>query len=397
VLVSVLPRVWGQPLPAIVAPRSRSTARMIRRASGKNLTGASASASAAAPKARETKMPRLEDFVSRCDWTGALTLLDFHRRSGDETEDTLPWIAYCAYHLGDFRKALETYTEIEEVSVQTERCGSSHSALQMVGKSAMTCLGRACCHYFVGDYTAAVAAARESPEDSPLKNRVMFHCAHKLGDEDLLVACHDRLRSTKFDQLSLAAVHYLRSHYQEATDIYKRLNYENPDDLALHMYMAMCYYKLDYYDVSLKILNVYLQHAPHSPAALNLKACNHFRLYNGKAAEAELRALVDVSGDSSVIEESAALKHNMVVFRGGVDAARVLPPLLGIVPEARINLVVYFLKTGEIAEAYRVIRDVEPSVPVEYIVKAVVHAEMGQASGDREQLRHAQQYFQLGK
>jgi intraflagellar transport protein 56 len=26
---------------------------------------------------------------------------------------------------------------------------------------------------------------------------------------------------------------------------------------------------------------------------MNLKACNHFRLYNGKAAEAELKALAD--------------------------------------------------------------------------------------------------------
>jgi intraflagellar transport protein 56 len=51
----------------------------------------------------------------------------------------------------------------------------------------------------------------------------------------------------------------------------------------------MCYYKLDYYDVSLEILAVYLQAYPDSPTAVNLKACNHFRLYNGKAAEAELK------------------------------------------------------------------------------------------------------------
>lgn len=51
----------------------------------------------------------------------------------------------------------------------------------------------------------------------------------------------------------------------------------------------MCYYKLDYYDVSLEILAVYLQAFPDSPTAINLKACNHFRLYNGKAAEAELK------------------------------------------------------------------------------------------------------------
>mmetsp|Transcript_106834 Transcript_106834/g.310015 ORF Transcript_106834/g.310015 Transcript_106834/m.310015 type:complete len:84 (-) Transcript_106834:1150-1401(-) len=51
----------------------------------------------------------------------------------------------------------------------------------------------------------------------------------------------------------------------------------------------MCYYKLDYYDVSLEILAVYLQAHPDSAIAVNLKACNHFRLYNGRAAEAELK------------------------------------------------------------------------------------------------------------
>ena len=51
------------------------------------------------------------------------------------------------------------------------------------------------------------------------------------------------------------------------------------------MYVALCYYKLDYYDVSQEVLAVYLQHYPDSAIAINLKACNHFRLYNGKAAE----------------------------------------------------------------------------------------------------------------
>ena len=57
------------------------------------------------------------------------------------------------------------------------------------------------------------------------------------------------------------------------------------DFLALKVYVALCYYKLDYYDVSQEVLAVYLQSIPDSTIALNLKACNHFRLYNGKAAE----------------------------------------------------------------------------------------------------------------
>lgn len=62
-----------------------------------------------------------------------------------------------------------------------------------------------------------------------------------------------------------------RINVPKATDIYKRLLLENRDDLALNVYVAMCYYKLDYYDVSLEILAVYLQAFPDSAVAMNLK------------------------------------------------------------------------------------------------------------------------------
>ena len=34
---------------------------------------------------------------------------------------------------------------------------------------------------------------------------------------------------------------------------------KNRDFLALNVYVALCYYKLDYYDVSQEVLAVYLQ------------------------------------------------------------------------------------------------------------------------------------------
>ena len=63
------------------------------------------------------------------------------------------------------------------------------------------------------------------------------------------------------DQLSLAAMHFLRGHYQvgrlparlmvadggggqEATDVYKRVLLEQRDNIALNVYVALCYYKL---------------------------------------------------------------------------------------------------------------------------------------------------------
>ena len=76
---------------------------------------------------------------------------------------------------------------------------------------------------------------------------------------------------------------------QEATEVYKRLLLEHRDFLALNVYLALCYSKLDYFDVSSEMLEGYLQQYPDSAAAINLKACNLFKLYTGKAAEAEIK------------------------------------------------------------------------------------------------------------
>lgn len=60
-------------------------------------------------------------------------------------------------------------------------------------------------------------------KNHPLKMRLLFHLAHKLNDEDRLLELHGTLRNTIEDQLSLASMHYLRAHYQDAIDIYKRI------------------------------------------------------------------------------------------------------------------------------------------------------------------------------
>ena len=57
-----------------------------------------------------------------------------------------------------------------------------------------------------------------------------------------------------------------------------------------------------------------------------------------------------------------------------------LPPLIDVIPEARLNLVIYYLKNEEVNEAYNLIKDMECVVPKEYILKAVVHAVIGQST-----------------
>jgi len=243
-------------------------------------------------------------------------------------------------------------------------------------------------------YNEADDAAKLAP-DSPLKTRILFHTAHKLNDESAMMAHHQALTDTLEDQLCLAAIQYLRSHFQETTDIYKRLLVEDREHWALNVYIAFCYYKLDYYDVALEILQTYLTNFPHSITAVNLKACSHYQLYNGKAAEAELKVLQQASNSGNIFNDHDLLLHNLVVFRNGENAVQVLPPLLDIIPEARLNLVIYYLRTGEEAEAYNLIKDLEPAVPREYILKGVVFAALGQKTGSRDHLKLAQQLFQL--
>lgn len=60
-----------------------------------------------------------------------------------------------------------------------------------------------------------------------LSNRLQFHLSHKFNDEKRLMGYHQNLRDQIEDQLSLASIHYLRSHYQEAIDIYKRILLDN--------------------------------------------------------------------------------------------------------------------------------------------------------------------------
>jgi len=76
----------------------------------------------------------------------------------------------------------------------------------------------------------------------------------------------------------------------------------------------------------------------------------------------------------------------MVVFREGEGALQILPALVDILSEARLNLVIYYLKQGENEEAYELIKDIEPAIPQEYILKAIVSVVVGQEKGDVQQI-----------
>ena len=91
---------------------------------------------------------------------------------------------------------------------------------------------------------------------------------------------------------------------------------------------------------------------------MNLKACNHFRLYNGKAAEAELKVLADLG---HTLQGNDLIRHNMVVFQQGEGALRVLPQLVDYIPEARLNLVRTRLRIAGARAARRMVHQRTPT------------------------------------
>ena len=63
--------------------------------------------------------------------------------------------------------------------------------------------------------TSFIFSYHFSGPDDALKIRLLFNIAHRTADENKLMTFHQKLKEKKEDQLSLAAVHYLRSHHQE--------------------------------------------------------------------------------------------------------------------------------------------------------------------------------------
>nr|KAF6338634.1 tetratricopeptide repeat domain 26 [Pipistrellus kuhlii] len=222
-------------------------------------------------KKKGRKMPKLEELLSQRDFTGAITLLEFKRHVGEQEEDTNLWIGYCAFHLGDYKRALEEYENV----TKEENCNPE------------VWVNLACTYFFLGMYKQAEAAGFKAPK-SRLQNRLLFHLAHK----------------------------------------------------------------------------------------------------------AELKSLMD-NASSSFEFAKELIRHNLVVFRGGEGALQVLPPLVDVIPEARLNLVIYYLRQDDVQEAYNLIKDLEPATPQEYILKGVVNAALGQEMGSRDHMKIAQQFFQL--
>ena len=106
-------------------------------------------------KAGKSKgQPSLEDFLSNRDYTGALALMEFKLKCQDgDVKDLLLWIGYCAFHLGNYRRAEDAYKELLETHEVTSE----------------VYLNMACCYFYQQMYEEAEKSALKGITSTNMK------------------------------------------------------------------------------------------------------------------------------------------------------------------------------------------------------------------------------------
>ena len=117
--------------------------------------------------------------------------------------------------------------------------------------------------------------------------------------------------------------------------------------------------------------------------ANNLKAAIEYSSTgNDKLAKEIILNLQNFSKSSNIIDDNDLLQHNLAVFDNEPDSKynklKIFSNLLDIIPEARQNLIIYYLRNGLVTQAHSLIKDMQPLTTKDYILKAVVHCTLGQ-------------------
>ena len=336
---------------------------------------------------QEKKIYTKEEFIKNRDFEGAITLLEHEKLLNRENINNQLWLAYSYFHNGDFPSALEIYNNL----------------MKKPNYDLNLHTYKACCLYALTKYKEGLEEAKKGIS-SELNNRVKFHLAFKLGQGQEVIDAHSKLNQNSiFDQLTLAALHYLKNEQEEAIEIYKKIYMDKKYD-ALNIYLSMCYYKNEYFDIALDLVNHYISIHPDSVIAVNLKACIEYSSNgNDKEAKKILFDLQEKTKKSDLIEDNDILRHNLAVFDTSDSTSNKLKTfsnLLDIIPEARQNLIIYYLRNDQITQAYNLIKDMQPITTKDYILKAIVHCVMGYQQQSEnpielnDNLRKAQTFFQ---
>jgi intraflagellar transport protein 56 len=357
--------------------------KMIVRKTGSMFVGPKAKKTAAAP-VREVARPQTETneqfirySIENRDYSGASTYIEFLRDEMGQpyTKELALWNGYCLFHLGDYSAAMEVFVKLLEDDPDDD----------------MLHLYIASCHFYNKDWEMAKAEAEKGP-NCDLKSRLMMQITQQTADELQVFQWHSQLVGTLENQLSLASLHYIRANYTDAIDIYEKQLQQHPEFLALWVYIAMCQFKLDQFEESNESVDQYLAINSDSAMGLNLKACNYFHLFDAEVAESQLLQIRKFASATYTFTDSL-IKHNVIVFHDGAEGLRELPPLVAVLPEARFNLAVLYMRENQPLEAYNLIQSMKPADVLESILKATVLCAVGQVNSEIALIEEANRIF----
>jgi intraflagellar transport protein 56 len=326
---------------------------------------------------QETPEEYIQRSIESRDYTGAVTFIEFLRDELGQpyTKEIAHWHGYSLFHSARYTDAITLYEQM----------------LKREPEDTTLWLYIASCHYYNQEFSEARDAALKGPS-CDFRTRLLFHIAHQMNDEQGLYQAHSELVGTLENQLSLAAIHYMRSHYQEAIEIYQRLLVQRPEFLALNVYIAMCQFKLEQYEESNEAVDLYLAENSDSAVALNLKSCDYLRLFEASIAESQLLQIRKFSSAAYDFVE-ALITHNLCIFHDGADGFTILPKLVHALAEARHNLAVLYMRNNNPTEANEVLQDYQPIELHESILRATVLLALGQLSSEASQIEEANAIF----
>lgn len=344
-------------------------------------------------------MPFL-DHVENGDFVGALTVIG-EPRSNDEDNKSL-WRAYCLSRLGQHAKAKEIYIDMLSSGENNggDDCGVSRNTI-MLYLSIVYCR--------LGDFSSAEELALAVDfgdkddglirQESSLRVRILLHIAQRTRNETKVSEYRQQLTDSLEDALAAAAVDFsFRNRYEDAAVVYNKILARDGKELALSVFRyvaicglalylppcltfspsrqfcsALCLFRQGSYEESLAAGDFYLQVEPESPFAVNLRACNMHHLCDdgGKSA---LDLLTSQLPSHSSREPHPLISHNVVALKGGEKALSTWPKLLKSVPQARLNLALYYLMGGEVEAATDLMNEVEADSPQSHLVCGILHA-----------------------
>lgn len=319
----------------------------------------------------------IKDYINNRDFSGVSTYLDFlsEELKLDLSKELMLWKGYSLFHMGLYSQAYDVY---EKMFMNDQTDG--YLSLYM-----------ASCRYYMGEYEKARELAENGP-NCDYKTRLMFHISHRLDDNEALLEAHSQLVGTLENQLSLAAIHYLRCNYNEAIDVFQQLLQNNPEYIALNVYIAMCQFKLEQYEISNEYVDKYLTVISDSAIGLNLKSCDYFMLFAPENAESQILQIKKFSS-ANYSYVDALISHNLCVFSGGANCFNVFSSLVDSIKEARFNLIVSYMRNNNPIEASKLLENFVPADVNEHLLKAASLLASGQESADRAQIDEANQIY----